>query len=264
MMNTFEQLNYEKDQSVGILRLNRSKDRNALNQALRLELAEALRQAIADEGVRVILLAGNGDSFCAGADLNERLPGMEQDGFVTEILQHEYNPIIRLITTADKPVISVVNGAAAGFGAAIALACDLMVMADNAYLYSAFGAIGLIPDGGSHKFLRDVLGSKKAFETIAFSQRITAQQCLDLGIANRLAEPHSLLAEARQWGLTLAQQAPLTLRFSKRILRSLDSVSMEQCLEQEAVVQNAAFRSKDFKEGALAFFEKRQPQFEGL
>jgi 2-(1,2-epoxy-1,2-dihydrophenyl)acetyl-CoA isomerase len=263
-MDPFEQLNYEKDQSLGIIKLDRSKDRNALNRALRLELAEALRLAIADASVRVILLAGNGDSFCAGADLNERLPGMEQDGFVIEILQREYNPIIRMITTADKPVISVVNGAAAGFGAAIALASDLMIMANNAYLYSAFGAISLIPDGGSHKFLRDALGPKKAYEVIAFSQRITAQQCLELGIANRLAEPHALLAEARQWGLTLAQQAPLTLRFSKRILHSLDGADLEHCLEQEALVQNAAFRSKDFAEGALAFFEKRQPQFKGL
>lgn len=263
-MDTFKQLNYEKDQSLGIVTLNRGKERNALNQALRQELAYALRQARADADVRVILLTGNGDSFCAGADLNERLPGVEQDGFVTNILQREYNPIIRMITTADKPVISVVNGAAAGFGAAIALACDLMIMADNAYLYSAFGAISLIPDGGSHKFLRDALGPKKAYETIAFSQRITAQQCLDLGIANRLAEPHSLLAEARQWSLQLAQQAPLTLRFSKRILRSLDGADLERCLEQEALMQNAAFRSKDFEEGALAFFEKRQPQFKGL
>jgi len=263
-MDSFKQLNYEKDQSLAIIKLNRSKDRNALNQALRLELSEALKQAIADASVRVILIAGNGDSFCAGADLNERLPGMEQDGFVTEILLREYNPIIRLIANADKPVISVVNGAAAGFGAAIALACDLMIMADNAYLYSAFGAISLIPDGGSHKFLRDTVGAKKAYETIAFSQRLTAQQCVDLGIANRLAESHSLLAEARQWGLTLAQQAPFTLRLSKQILRSLDSADLERCLEQEALLQNVAFRSKDFEEGALAFFEKRQPQFIGL
>lgn len=263
-MNNFTQLSYEKDQSLGIIKLNRSKERNALNQALRLQLAAALRQAFGDADVRVILLAGNGDSFCAGADLNERLPGTEQDGFVTDVLQREYNPIIRMIATGGKPVIGVVNGAAAGFGAAIALACDLMIMADNAYLYSAFGAISLIPDGGSHKFLRDALGTKKAYEAIALSQRISAQQCVELGIANRLTEPHSLLAEARQWGLTLAQQAPLTLRLSKQILRSLDGAELERCLEQEAVLQNIAFRSKDFAEGALAFFEKRQPQFKGL
>lgn len=262
-MIDFQYLTYELNGSIAIITLNRPEVRNSLNQGLRKEIAAAVEQAGKDQEVRVILLGANGKGFCAGADLTERLPGDDEDGFVTQTLRNEYNPMIKSITNAPKPVIGVINGAAAGIGGALAMACDLMIMADDAFLYSAFGAISLIPDGGTHKFLQSALGSKKAYEMIAFSQRLSAQQCLDSGITNRIVPADSLHEEAMKWALMLAEQAPLTLRLSKQILHSSSSEDLDYCLEQEAVLQNTAIRSKDFVEGTSAFFEKRKPVFNG-
>ena len=262
-MNHFETLTYEVANKIAVITMNRPEVRNSLNQQLRIDLAAAVTEAGEDNSVRVIMITGAGKGFCAGADLGEKLPGDEEDGFITELLRNEYNPIIQSITNAPKPVISVVNGAAAGIGGAIAMACDLMAMAEDAFLYSAFGAISLIPDGGTHKALKSYLGSKKAYEMIAFSQRLTAAQCTEVGIANRVFPADSLLQDTLEWASTLTEQAPLTLRLSKKILKQTGSEDLDFCLEQEALLQNTAYRSDDFAEGAQAFFDKRKPVFQG-
>ncbi|MBL4826253.1 MAG: enoyl-CoA hydratase/isomerase family protein [Spongiibacteraceae bacterium] len=262
-MSEFEAVTYRCDKQVAVITLNRPSVRNSLNSQLRLELAQAIKQANTDNDVRVVIIAGAGKGFCAGADLGEKKPGSDGDGFVTELLRNEYNPIIKGIIYADKPFISLVNGAAAGIGAAIAMACDLMMMADDAFLYSAFGAISLIPDGGSHKFLLSALGAKKAYEMIAFSQRLPAAQCLELGMVNTVVAADNLLDEGVQWAHQLAQQAPLTLKLSKQVLREAATADIDQVLEREAQLQNIAIRSDDFKEGSKAFFEKRPAVFKG-
>ncbi|WP_439135323.1 enoyl-CoA hydratase/isomerase family protein [Pseudomaricurvus sp.] len=262
-MKDFQFLTYERTGPLAVITLNRPEVRNSLNQGLRWEITAAVQQAGEDQEVKVILLAGNGKGFCAGADLTEKLPGDDQDGFVTQKLRTEYNPMIKSIINAPKPVISVVNGAAAGIGGALAMACDLMVMAEDAFLYSAFGAISLIPDGGTHKFLQTALGSKKAYEMIAFSQRLTAEQCLEAGITNRVVPADQLQEEAKKWASQLAEQAPLTLRLAKEVLHAAASEDLDYCLDKEAVLQNTAIRSEDFVEGTRAFFEKRKPTFNG-
>ena len=262
-MSQYETVTYQCNSGVAVITLNRPEVRNSLNQKLRIELAAAIAQANQDNDARVAVIAGAGKGFCAGADLAESLPGSDEDGFITELLRTEYNAVIKGIVHAEKPFIALVNGAAAGIGGAIALACDLVVMADNAFLYSAFGAISLIPDGGSHKFLQSFLGSKKAYEMIAFSQRLTPEQCCDVGIANRIVPADKLLSEGVAWAGELAQQAPLTLKLSKQLLREAATADIDTVLDREAQLQNIGFRSEDFKEGTTAFFEKRTPQFKG-
>lgn len=262
-MSSFEALTYELNNNIAIITMNRPEIRNSLNKQMRAELMAAFQLAREDNQVRVILLAGAGKGFCAGADLSEIHPGSDEDGFITDLIRREYNPLIKTITDTPKPVISVVNGAAAGIGGTLAMACDLMIMAEDAFLYSAFGAISLIPDGGSHKFLQSYLGPKKAYEMIAFSQRLPAEQCEKVGLANRVVANKKLLADALEWGSVLAEQAPMTLRLSKEILQATASEDLDFCLDKEAVLQNTAYRSKDFKEGAKAFFEKRKPEFKG-
>ncbi|WP_439136149.1 enoyl-CoA hydratase/isomerase family protein [Pseudomaricurvus sp.] len=263
-MSNFEALTYDVDNSIAIITMNRPEVRNSLNKQMRSELMAAFKQAREDSQVRVILLAGAGKGFCAGADLSEITPGSDKDGFITDLIRREYNPLIKTINDTPKPVISVVNGAAAGIGGTLAMACDLMIMSEDAFLYSAFGAISLIPDGGSHKFLQSYLGPKKAYEMIAFSQRLPAEQCEKVGLANRVVASENLLSDALEWAKTLAEQAPMTLSLSKEILQATATEDLDFCLEKEAVLQNTAYRSQDFKEGAKAFFEKRKPEFKGL
>ncbi len=262
-MDTFETIDYNVDQQVAYIILNRPDVRNALNQALRLELRRAIEAAEADDDVRVVVLAAAGDVFCSGADLAERLPGAEREGFVTELLDTEYLPVINGIREADKPFVVAVNGTAAGIGAALALACDLVVMADNASLYCAFGAISLVPDGGFHGLLLERLGRRRAFEVIALSQRLSAGECQATGLANRVVPAAELLDATDALAAQLAAAAPLTLRNSKRILRHVESDGLDASIALEGEIQDGLVRSRDFAEGTGAFFERRTPKFEG-
>ncbi|WP_295801911.1 enoyl-CoA hydratase-related protein [uncultured Microbulbifer sp.] len=262
-MELYETVLYRVENRVAIVTLNRPESRNSLNQKLRLELRHVIEKANADDGVRAVVINAAGSGFCAGADLTERLPGAERDGFVTEVLNGEYHPIILGIRKSPKPYISAVQGAAAGIGSSIAMACDLMIMADNAFLYSAFGSISLLPDGGNHKMLLERLGSKRAFEMIALSQKLDSARCVQLGIANRVVPADALEAEALRFAEQVTAAAPLTLRYSKQVLREAETYDLESVMALEAEIQNLLFRSRDFREGAQAFFEKRQPEFEG-
>ncbi|MFV8783100.1 enoyl-CoA hydratase/isomerase family protein [Microbulbifer sp. SA54] len=262
-MEAFETVQYQVDDQVATITLDRPQARNSLNQQLRLELRQAVEKASADDDVRAAVITGAGSGFCAGADLTERLPGAEENGFVTRILHEEYHPLILAIRNAPKPFISAINGAAAGVGASLAMACDLMLMAEDAFLYSAFGQISLIPDGGFHKMLLDQLGSKRAYEMIALSQKLDSNRCLELGLANRVVPAELLQEEARSIALSLCAAAPLTLQYSKQVLRDARTFDLESVMTLEAEIQNQMFRSQDFREGATAFFEKRKPVFEG-
>lgn len=262
-MSDFDTVSYEIKDQVAIITMNRPKARNALTKQMRAELTQAITLANNDDTVRVVMITGAGKGFCAGADLVEMDPDADRDGFITEQLKNEYHPIISSITEANKPYISAVNGAAAGIGGAIAMACDLVVMAEDAFIYSAFGAIALIPDGGTHWMLSRYIGNKKAFEMIAESKRLSAAECVEMGIANRVVPAEQLVEDTLSWANALTKQAPLTLQNTKQILRQASTMSLAEIMDLEAHHQNQNFRSDDFKEGANAFFEKRPPKFTG-
>lgn len=262
-MSEYGELTYQRQKKIGLVTLNRPSSRNALNRKLRLELISVINKANNDDEIRVVVITGAGKGFCAGADLSEKLEGNGEDNFTSEIMLNEYNPIIQGICNAPKPYISAVNGAAAGIGSAIAMACDLMIMDDDAFLYSAFAMISLIPDGACHKFFLSHLGPKKAYEMIAFSQRISAEKCLSFGIANRVVAKEKLLESAIEWAGELAEQAPLSLQFSKQLLHEAATVDIEEMMLIEAKYQNEIKKSDDYQEGVQAFFEKRKPHFTG-
>lgn len=257
-MSKFETVDYASDAGVALITLNRPQSMNAFNRQMRSDILEAVRLASADSQVRVAVLTGAGRAFSAGADLGDGLPPLVQLQ-----IDEEYKPALMAIAAAPKPFIAAVNGAAAGIGASFAMSCDLMVMADNAYIYEAFMAIALVPDGGATWHLARQLGPKRAFEVIVEGEKIGAARCVELGLANRVAPAAQLVEEALHWAHGLAAKAPLALRYSKEALGRAMQLDLPDTISYEAKLQNITMLSDDAREGVTAFFEKRPPAFKG-
>ncbi|GAB56463.1 enoyl-CoA hydratase [Glaciecola punicea ACAM 611] len=252
MANT---IHIELKKAVAYITLNRPKSRNAFNHEMRLAFLSALEEVELDPAIRIILIIGSGQGFCAGADIAEEIPDI--DGHITKQLQKEYAPIITAIRESKKIVVSSVHGAAAGIGASIVMASDLAIMADTAYLYSAFGAISLIPDGGFHWLLANTVGPKRALEMILESQRLDAQTCRTLGLINKVVTHDELAFATARWVASLADVPPLTASLSKEVLRNANNQTLSQSMDLEAKLQNMCIQSDDFKKRKALFLNGR-------
>ncbi len=252
-------IRYETDGPVAIITLNRPESRNAFTAELRRKLLGALETARDDDSVRVAVLTGAGRSFSAGADLKEGT--LDRD--VTEILQKEYRPIQEAIATVPKPVIAAIPGSAAGIGLSVALNCDLVIMADDAFLLSPFTTISLLPDGGLNWLLVRQLGYRRAFQLSVESERIPARTCVELGLANKAVPAAELLDAALDWARMLAKRAPLSLAATKKAMRFAADRDWPATYDLEATLQGELLGSQDNIEGVRAFFEKRAPVFKG-
>ncbi len=250
---------YEQHDAVAVITLNRPDSLNAFTTELRADLAEALQKAGEDESVRVIILTGEGRSFSAGADLKES----KVDRPIADILQEEYRPVQEAIASIPKPVIAAVPGSAAGIGLSIALNCDLLVMADNAFMLSPFTTISLVPDGGLNHLLVRQLGYRRAFQLSVESERIPAERCVELGLANRTAPADELQSAAIEWARTLCERAPLSLAATKKAMRHALDNDYPSTFDLEAELQGELFGCEDNREGIQAFLEKRPPKFKG-
>ena len=257
-MPEFTTLRYEVHDHVALITLARPDVMNAFDRQMRLEVRAAAERANADERVRVAVLTGEGRAFSAGADLSEGVPALVQ-----RVIDEEYKPALLAIAHAPKPWIAAVNGAAAGIGASFAMSCDLMLMAENAYLYEAFIAIALVPDGGATWHIVRALGPKRAFQMIVEGEKMGAARCVELGLANRMVPAEELLPQALAWAGRLAAKAPLALRYSKEAIGQAMERDLAETISYEAKLQNITLSSEDAKEGVLAFFEKRAPVFRG-
>jgi 2-(1,2-epoxy-1,2-dihydrophenyl)acetyl-CoA isomerase len=244
--------------AVATVTLNRPQVYNAIDANMRAALAQAIQTTDDDPAVRIIVLRGEGPGFCAGADLGE-----DVSETAAEQLISEYKPLLLAIAASPKIWIAAVHGSAAGIGAAFALNCDLLVMAEDANIYMAFAAIGLIPDGGANWLLLRAMGYSRALEAVIEGRRIPAEECLATGLANRLAPPGRVYEKAFEWAETLASGAPLAQAAAKRILRSVGGVDYGTAISMEADEQNLLSDSEDFRTGVAAFFAKTKPQFRG-
>ena len=259
-MSDYESLLVSRDGPVATVSFNRPATLNAIEASIRREINQAVEEVNNDDSIRVVILTGDGRAFCAGADLTEK----QSEGFdVEHMLNTEYKTPLMAITNAPKPWISAVNGAAAGVGSAFAMNCDLTVMAEDAYLYQAFAAISLIPDGGATWHLTRTLGKKKAYELIALGEKLRADRCLELGLCNRVVPADQLLTEAKALAEELVGRAPLSLRYAKETVNAAMSESVGETISHEAALQKICMNSEDAREGALAFLQKRAPAFKG-
>ncbi len=258
-MDELETVRYGGDDAVAIITIHRPDAMNSFNSELRRDLLTAFRRAGDDEAVRVVVLTGEGRSFSAGADLKD----IESGKPVGEILQQEYRPVLESIMTLEKPVVGAVGGSAAGIGMTFALACDLLVMADNAFLMSAFSNISLLPDGGLNWFLVQQLGYRRAYQLAIEAERIDAARCVELGLANRAVPANRLMDETLAWAHSLAKRAPLSLAATKKAMRHAAGHDWSSTFDVEAPLQQSLRESDDCAEGVRAFFEKRKPNFRG-
>jgi 2-(1,2-epoxy-1,2-dihydrophenyl)acetyl-CoA isomerase len=250
---------YEKHDSVALITLNRPDAMNSFTSQLSFDLLDALEKAHHDDAIRTVVITGEGRCFSAGADLKSGFQGRQVFGK----LQYEYRPVMSAIATMPKPVIAAVPGSAAGIGLSLALTCDLLIMADNAFLLSPFTTISLVPDGGLNWLLVRQLGYRRAFQLSIESERIDAERCVQLGLANKSVPAEELGAAALEWATQISRRAPLSLAATKKVMRHAMDHDWASSFDAEAELQQLLVGSEDNLEGVQAFFEKRQPSFKG-
>jgi len=251
---------YDRHGPVAVVTLNRPEVLNAFNRQLAHDLRDAMIRASGDDEVRAVVLRGAEGYFSAGADLKQGFP---TDRKVEDMLNTDFRPVLDMIAGMEKPVIAAVAGPAAGVGLSFALVCDLVMMADDAYLLSPFAAIGLIPDGGATWLLVRQLGYHRAYQMCIESERVPAQRCHELGLANRVVPAAELETRSLAWARELAERAPLALARTKLAMRDAMNISLSEAIAREAHLQNACVQSEDAKEGVAAFLAKRKPEFKG-
>ena len=257
----FDFLNYSVEKGVARIAFNRPEVYNALNDEITYELQAAFKQVAKDDLVRVVVLTGEGKAFCAGQDL-KAANGEEKRSF-SESLHKRYNPLIRQIRELKKPVIGRINGVAAGAGCSLALACDLLVMADEAYLVEVFVNIGLVMDSGSSYFLPRLVGSAKAFELSTLGSKIGGLEAVNIGLVNKSVPKTELDNTIKQYTDFYATAPTKAIGLMKQMLNKSGSSNLKEMLEYEAYCQDIAGATEDYKEGVNAFLEKRQAKFTG-
>jgi len=253
------------DGGVRTLTLNRPTVLNAFSGQLLAELRATVREAAEDESVRCVVITGAGRGFCSGLDLAEYAGSLEGDEPIDleGRLRDQFNPMIADIRTMEKPVVSSVNGAAAGAGCSLALACDMRIAGESAVFVQAFVNIGLIPDCGSTFTLPRLVGMSRAMELTMTGRKVPAAEALDLGLVNRVVADNDLSDETKSFAGQLASLPTRAIGMTKRLINAAWTNDLQTQLELEAQLQMLAMQTQDHREGLQAFFQKRAPSFLG-
>jgi len=254
-------IDYYKKESVAIILMDRPEKYNSFIRSMAMDFQSALDDAHQDDNVRCILITGKGKAFCAGQDLQE---ATEDNGIsLNKIVSEHYNPIISKIRNIPKPVIAAVNGVAAGAGANIALACDIVLAKESASFIQAFSKIGLIPDSGGTWTLPRLIGLQRASALMMTGEKVSAQEAQSMGMIYKCFKDDEFDHEVHQLALNLAKMPTYGLALTKQALNQSFLNSMEDQLALEDALQTQAGNSDDYREGTQAFLEKRKPHFKG-
>lgn len=249
----------ERDDGVAVVTLNRPEVMNALDTQMRAEILHAV--GTAERTARVIVLTGKGRAFCSGQDLGDRATAANVN--LERVLREEYEPMLRAIFDCRVPTIAAVNGPAAGAGANLALAADVVIAAESAVFLQAFARIGLIPDAGGTYWLPRQIGTARAMGAALFAEPVTARQAADWGMIWEAVPDDAFQSAWYDRAAQLASGPTVAYAGIKRALRGSWDNTLDQQLAAEAKLQGEAGRSRDFQEGVLAFLEKRAARFEG-
>ncbi|MCW5520839.1 enoyl-CoA hydratase/isomerase family protein [Aureitalea sp. L0-47] len=247
---------------VAWLHLNRPEVFNSFNREMALLFQDELDVCEADAEVRALVITGNGKAFCAGQDLKEVTTPDLNPGF-KKILEEHYNPIIRRIRAIEKPVIAAVNGVAAGAGANIALACDIVIASEGSSFIQAFSKIGLVPDSAGTFFLPRLIGFQKASALMMLGDKVSAEEAERLGMVYKVVSAEDFRETVEKTANTLAKMPTQALGYTKKLLNASMSNTLDQQLDMESEYQIESAQSEDYAEGVAAFVEKRKPVFKG-
>lgn len=250
------------ENNIAYITLNRPEVFNSFNREMALNLQQVFDDCETNPEVRAIVLTGNGKAFCAGQDLKEVTSPELNPGF-KKILEEHYNPIITRIRSIKKPIIAAVNGVAAGAGANIALACDIVVAHEKVSFIQAFSLIGLIPDSAGTFFLPRLIGFQKALALAMLGDKISAEDAEKMGMIYKVTALDDFEKEVGKLAFKLAQMPTLALGKIKEAFNQSLTNNLEQQLALESKLQIEAAQTEDYEEGVTAFIEKRQPKFKG-
>ena len=248
-----------KKDKVAVIKLNRPELLNAVNEQLVWDFQKATEDVKKDDSVRVVIITGSGRGFSAGADLSEKKASWKGS---KDALLRGYKPFFENIINMPKPVIASISGPAAGIGAAIAMSCDLRVMSDDSYILSVFSNIALVPDGGLSWYLPKFMGFAKAYEYAIEAKKISAEECLKYGIANKVVAKDELEIITLEWAIKLSKRSSQSLNHTKRLMRESMHIGYWDTFHNEAEIQNELTVSPQNREAVKAFLEKREPNFD--
>ena len=255
---------FEVADGVATLTLNRPDKLNSFTSAMHAEVRDALSRVKEDGSVRCLLLTGAGRGFCAGQDLSDRAvaPGQEMPD-LGQSIETNYNPLVRTLRALEMPVIAAVNGVAAGAGANIAFACDLVLAGRSASFIQAFCKLGLVPDSGGTWFLPRLVGTQRAMALAMLGEKVTAEEAERLGMIYKAVDDAELMPAATALARQLATQPTKGLALIKKAIYASTTNTLDEQLDLERDLQRAAGRPADYREGVAAVLEKRAPRFEG-
>jgi 2-(1,2-epoxy-1,2-dihydrophenyl)acetyl-CoA isomerase len=260
----YQNIQFDINEGLATLTLNRPDRLNSFNTDMHAEVKEAFRQIKKDSSVRCLIITGNGRGFCAGQDLSDRsVAASDEVPDLAESVEKNYNPLIRTITSLEMPVLCAVNGVAAGAGANIALACDIVFAARSASFIQSFNKLGLVPDSGGTWSLPRLVGQSRALSLCLLGEKVKAEEAQAMGMIYKVLDDDVLLSEVTTIGKQLAKAPTKGLALIKRAIRASSNNTLDQQLDLERDLQGVAGRTDDYREGVDAFMNKREPNYQG-